>query len=119
MIRLLIARWAFNVGALFVAAVILDGVSYGDKAWVLIVAGLVFGIVNTFVKPIVTLLALPLIVLTLGLAYFGVNMLMLYMTHWIVDDFEVGGFWSVVAATIIVWLVNTILTATVGRELER
>jgi uncharacterized membrane protein YvlD (DUF360 family) len=50
-------------------------------------------------------------VLTLGVAYFFVNVLMLLLTGWVVGDFDVGGFWTVVGATIVVWLVNVAISA--------
>ncbi len=109
--------WAFNVAALWVAAKLLSGVDVtGDDAWVTyVVAGFVFSLVNVFVKPFVAILAIPLIILTLGIAYFLVNVLMIFVTSWIVDDFHVDGFWSGVAAAIVVWLVNVLLDA-LGRR---
>ena len=111
MIRRLAITYAFNVAALFVAAWVVEGISYGDKAWTLFGAGLVFSLINLLVKPIVKLLALPLIIITLGIALFFVNLLMLYLTSWIVDDFNIDDFGSAIAATIVVWLVNTLLEA--------
>ena len=112
--RRFLVTWAFNTAALFVASWLLSGISYGDSAWALVVAGLVFSIVNIFVKPILTVLALPLIVITLGLAFFLINLLMLYLTDWVVGDFEIDSFWWGVAATIIVWIVNAFLEAFFG-----
>ena len=108
-IRLLLA-WACNVAALWVACRLLDGLDY-ETFWHLIVAGAVFGIVNTILKPIVTLLGLPIIVITLGIAYFFVNLLMLYITSWVVPGFSVDGFWDAVLGTIIIWAVNVVLRA--------
>jgi len=71
----------------------------------------VFGLVNMFLKPIVTLLALPLIVLTLGFAYFFVNLLMLYVTTWIVGPFRIASFADAVWGTLIIWIVNVGLQA--------
>jgi len=113
MIRRLAIMWAFNIVALFVADWIVDGIHFDDK-WVVVIAALVFAIVNWIVKPITTLLALPLIILTLGIAFFFVNLLMLYITSWIVSGFSISGFWSAVGATIIVWIVNSILSAVFG-----
>lgn len=110
--------WAGNIAALFVAAALLDGISYGDGWWALVLAALVFSLVNAVVRPIVFILSLPLIVLTLGIALFFVNLLMLYVTSWIVSDFKIDGFWSAVGATIIVWLVNALLAATVFRRFQ-
>jgi putative membrane protein len=108
-LRLLLA-WACNVAALWVACRLLDGLDY-ETFWHLIVAGAVFGIVNTILKPIVTLLGLPIIVITLGIAYFFVNLLMLYITSWVVPGFSVDGFWDAVLGTIIIWAVNVVLRA--------
>lgn len=110
--------WAFNVAALWVAAKLLDGVHVsGDHTWLtFVLAGLVFSLANMVVKPIVAILAIPLIILTLGIAYFLVNVLMIFVTSWIVDDFHVDGFWSGVGAAIVVWLVNVLLDA-LGRRL--
>lgn len=109
--------WAFNVAALWVADKLLSGVDVtGDHAWVtFVLAGLVFSLANTIVKPIVAILAIPLIILTLGIAYFLVNVLMIFLTSWIVGDFHVDGFWSGVGAAIVVWLVNMLLDA-LGRR---
>jgi putative membrane protein len=109
MLRRFGVTWAFNVAALFVAAWVVDGIGYGDKAWTLFGAALVFSLVNMLVKPFVKLLALPLIIITLGIALFFINLLMLYLTSWIVSDFNIDDFGSAIAATIIVWLVNTVL----------
>jgi uncharacterized membrane protein YvlD (DUF360 family) len=54
----------------------------------------------------VTFIALPLILLTFGIAYFFVNVVMLLFTEWVVPDFSIDGFWTYVGATIVIWLVN-------------
>ena len=106
MVELLI-RLAGNLAALWVASELFDG----DSFWVLLLAAAVFTIVNWIVKPIVAILSIPLIILTLGVAYFFVNVLMLLLTDWVVGDFEAGGFWTVVGATIIIWVVNLVIGA--------
>ena len=58
---------------------------------------------------------LPLIILTFGIALFFINMAMFALTAWIVPGFDVGGFWSVVQGTIIIWIVNLIIDFAVGR----
>jgi putative membrane protein len=113
-----LVTWLFNVAALWVAAKLLDGVHVSaDHAWVtFVLAGLVFSLANMVVKPIVAILAIPLIILTLWIAYFLVNVLMIFLTSWVVGDFHVDGFWSGVAAAIVVWAVNVLLD-TLGRRL--
>jgi len=109
LLRLLFA-WLSNVVALFVAAWIVSGVDYGDDFWILFVAALVFTVVNFFVRPLVILLALPAVILTLGLALILINTFMLYLTDWIVPSFETGSFWSTLLAAIIISIVNMILS---------
>ena len=118
MTRRLLIAWAGNIAALFVAAALLDGIDYGDSWWALVLAALVFSVVNWLVRPVVTILSLPLIILTLGIALFFVNLLMLYITSWIVSDFTIDSFGSAVGATIIVWAVNAVLEATVFRRVR-
>ena len=116
LLRFLIT-WAFNLVALWVAALLLSGIDY-DGFGVLVVASLVFSIVNIFVRPLVILFTLPLVIITLGIALFFINLFMLYLTSWIVDDFTIDGFWWAFLATIIVWLVNTVLEAFFGDDLR-
>ena len=112
-------RWVSNVLALFVAAWILSGVSYGDQWWTLFIAAAVFTLVNSWVKPILTLLSIPFIVVTLGIFYFLINVLMLYLTDWIVPDFEIKTFWWAVLAAIIVSIVNGLLNMLMPDDDER
>jgi putative membrane protein len=105
-----LVRWAFNVAALWVAAKLLSGVFVtGDQFLTLVLAGLVLGLANMVVKPVLVILALPLILLTLGIAYFLVNVVIVFFTSWIVSGFHVEGFWAGVGAALIVWGVNVLL----------
>ena len=112
----LLYAWLSNIVALFAAAWIIPGIGYGSDWWTLVLAALVFALVNAVVRPLVVLLALPAVVLSLGIGLFFVNMLMLWLTDEIVPSFEVGGFWSVVGGTVIVWLVNALLSGLRQRE---
>ena len=116
MLRRFLVTWLFNVIALWVASELLADISYGGNEWVLVLAALVFSVVNIFVRPVVILFTLPLVILTLGIALFFINLLMLYLTSWIVDDFTVDSFWEAILATIIIWIVNMVLEALFGRE---
>ncbi len=105
--------WLSNAVMLVVAALVLTNVTVAT-AGDLIVAAALFGILNTFLKPLVRLVTLPLAVLTLGIAWFFVSMLMLYLTQAIVSGFAIHGFWTLVWATIIVWVVDLLIDVVVG-----
>jgi putative membrane protein len=115
MIRRLAVTWVFNTVALFVATWMLSGLSYGSDWWALLVAGFVFTLVNFFLKPVLTVLSIPFIIVTLGIFYLLINVFMLYLTHWIVPQFTIAGFWWAVLAAIIVSAVNGILHWFFGR----
>jgi putative membrane protein len=110
--------WIFNTVALFVATWLLSGLSYGSDWWALLVAGLVFTLVNFFLKPALTILSIPLIIVTLGIFYLLINVFMLYLTHWIVHQFTIASFWWALLAAVIVSIVNAILRG-VFRRRER
>jgi len=111
MIRLakqLTLSWVANAITLAVVTAVLSGVTV-DTVGDLVRAALLFGILNTILKPLLRLLTLPLAFITLGLIWFGVAMLMLWLTDLLIDGFEIHGFRSLVWATIIVWAVNVVL----------
>src|SRR5918996_3702868 len=77
--------------------------------WSYALGALALGLGNMFLKPILAVLALPLIIITLGVAYFALNVAMLALAEWIAPHFSVDGFWTYVGATIVVWLLNVAL----------
>ena len=109
----LLLSWVSNIVALLVADWIFDGVTIGHW-WPIILGAAVLGIANTIVKPILALLTLPLVIITLGLAYFAINVLMLAIAEWIAPDFSIDGFWTYIGATIVVSLVNWALYGIFG-----
>jgi len=111
MVRLakqLTLSWVANAIVLLVVTLVLSGVK-SDTAGDLIRAALLFGILNTILKPVLRLLTLPLAFITLGLIWFGVAMVMLWLTSIFIDGFSIHGFWTYVWATVIVWVVNVVL----------
>jgi putative membrane protein len=102
--------WGVNIVALLVIDGIFDGVEIGRWGPVLLGAA-VLALANAFVKPVLTILTFPIILITLGLFYFVLNIAMLALAEWIAPDFSIDGFWTYVGATIVVWLVNWALYA--------
>jgi putative membrane protein len=105
--------WLTNALVLLIVDVLLTGVS-ASNVGALLFAAAVFGVLNTILKPLLRFITLPLAILTLGIAWFFVSLLMLEITNWIVSGFNIDGFWTLVGATLIVWVVNVILDFTPG-----
>jgi putative membrane protein len=100
--------WLTNALVLGVVAGLLHGV-HVRNAGSLLAGAAVFGVLNTLLKPLLRFVTLPLAILSFGIAWFFVSMLMILLTKDIVSGFRVNGFWTLVAATLIVWLVNLAL----------
>jgi len=106
LLRLAVA-WAINAAALWVADGLWDGVRIKGTAAYLI-GSAVLGIANTFIKPLLAILTLPLIVITLGFFYLLINIAMLALAEWIAPHFSIDGFWTYVGTVLVVWAVNWI-----------
>jgi putative membrane protein len=105
--------WLTNALVLAIVAGVLSGVrvvNAGD----LLEAAAAFGVLNTLLKPLLRLATLPLAIVSFGIAWFFVSLLMLVLTKAIVSGFYVHGFSTLVLATLIVWLVNVLLDLTPG-----
>jgi putative membrane protein len=105
--------WLTNAIVLAIVAAVLSGVTVKNFG-ALLEAAAVFGVLNTLLKPFLRLITLPLALLTFGIAWFFVSLLMLVITRGIVSGFHITGFWTLVEATLIVWVVNMVLDFTPG-----
>jgi putative membrane protein len=101
--------WLCNIIALYVAALIVPGVFYHGSFWPLVLAALVFGILNMLVRPVLIFLTLPAVIVTFGLFILIINALMLYITSAAVHQYHIGGFWSTIGAVIVISIINLIL----------
>lgn len=108
-----LVSWGVNILALIVVDWLFSGVEIGRWGPILLAAA-ILSLANTFLKPVLAILTLPLILVTFGLAYFALNVLMLALAVWITPDFSIDGFWTYVGATIVISLVNWV----VGRALD-
>ena len=110
----LLLHWVFNAVALWTAAYFLNGLDFnGDTVRLLMVAA-VFGIVNSLLRPLLTILTCPLIVLTLGLFTLVINAVMLMVTGWLSERWDLGftvaGFWPAFWGGLVVGLVSLMLS---------
>jgi putative membrane protein len=112
--RSLLLHWLFNAVALWVAAYLLNGLDFSGDLVKLILVAAVFGVVNSLLRPLLTVLTCPLIVLTLGLFTLVINALMLLVTGWLSArwnlGFTVAGFWPAFWGGLVVGLVSLALS---------
>ena len=105
----LLLRLLINTAALWVAVRFIPGISFAGNPVLLLGVALVFGVVNTILKPIVTLLSLPAVLLTLGIFLLVINAFMLWFTGWLSTSlglgFHVDGFGAAFLGGIVVALV--------------
>jgi putative membrane protein len=101
---------AINAVALWVADLLFDSMSI-HGFWSYFLATLVLAIANAIIKPILTILTLPLIIITLGLFLLVINIAMIGLAEWIAPNFSINGFWTYVGVVVILWLVNWIADA--------
>lgn len=104
----LIMRLAINVFALFVVEYLVPGFGLAGIETA-IVAAIVIGIVNTLIKPILQLIALPISILTFGIAAFLINVGLLYLTSRVVPGFTIASFTTAIIASIALSLVSWFL----------
>jgi putative membrane protein len=114
----LILRWVITAVALAAAAYLIPGIHVApgqDGVIAVVIVAAVFGLVNAFVRPILTLLSCGLIVLTLGLFLLVINALMLMLAAWVSENFlnaafRIDGFWPALWGSIVVSIVSFVLS---------
>ena len=114
-----LVKVAVNAVALWVAAWLVPGITFGEgkfgsKFATVVLVAIVFGVINAVVKPIAKLLSFPVIILTLGLFTFIVNAFMLQLTEWVADplglSFTIAHFfWDAVLGALIITIVSMVL----------
>lgn len=108
-----VLRVLINAAAIYLAATIVPGIEVRDVLTAL-GAGLVLGLINAVVRPVLVVLTLPVTILTLGLFLFVLNALCLWLTAQLVKGFEVQGFWPALLGALLISVVSWILTAFVS-----
>ena len=104
----LLWSWIANAITLVVIIAVFSGVTIGGVG-ALLEAALIFGLLNSLVKPILKTITLPLAVVTLRLIWFFISAAMLKLTALIISSFDIHGFMTLVWATVVVWAVNLLL----------
>lgn len=108
-------RTLITAAALWAATELVPGIEARGLV-TLLIAAVLFGLVNAVVKPVVKLLSLPLTILTLGLFLLVINAAMLGLTALLLPGFRVDGFWAAFLGAIVVGVVGWATTRLVGRR---
>lgn len=111
----LILRIVINAIAIWVATLLLSGLTFSGSVLNLLGVAIIFGLVNALIRPIVKLLTLPITIVTLGLFSLVINTLMLMLTTWLSDSLSLGGgvfqnFLTAFVGAILISIVSTILS---------
>ncbi|MEJ2683982.1 MAG: phage holin family protein [Candidatus Sulfobium sp.] len=113
-------RWLINTIAIMVAVKLVPGIVYIGGWWGILIVGVIFGLVNAYIRPLIQIFTLPLLVLTLGLFTFIINAIMLGITSWLSEQFNLGfsvaGFKSAFLGALIVSFVSMVLTCIMPQE---
>jgi putative membrane protein len=113
-VRSLLLHWVLNAAALWAAAALVPGLEFNGGLGRLLLVAAVFGVVNSILRPLLTILTCPLIVLTLGLFTLVINALMLLVTGWLSESWNLGftvtGFWAAFWGGVAVGLVSMLLS---------
>lgn len=116
-LRLLVNAAALGFATWLLTGIALTAPSTEGKVLAILVVALIFGVLNALVKPVLTLVTSPLVLLTLGLFLIVINACMLLLTSWVAGlvglGWQVQGFWTAVFGSIIVSLVSFFLGAIV------
>ena len=122
-VKLLVSTFAVLITAYFLSGVTIgnnqfyvgDSVELNHFTTALMVA-IVLAFLNTIVKPILTILSLPITFFTLGLFLLAINAFIILFANKLVDGFSVNGFWTALWFSLILWLVNSILDSVFGNK---
>jgi putative membrane protein len=114
MLGRLIAQTVIDGFALWLAALVFDGVHFDGNLAALTVTAIVFGVVNLVVRPFVVLLTLPLTILTFGLFLPVINAMMLMLTGTLSRSYSVDSFWAALLAGLLVSLIDMALGLVIG-----
>ena len=106
-------RAAISALGLWVASQLLDGLHFVAPS-TLLLAAVLLGVANAFVRPLAFILTLPITIVTLGLFLLVLNAGMVALVAWIVPGFTIAGFWTAVGAAIIVGIVSWAASGLIG-----
>ena len=103
-----------NALALLATAYFVPGIRFSGSITQLLLAGLIFGLLNLIVRPIAVILSLPALVLTLGLFYFVLNGILLWVAAQFIPGYRVDGIVAGMLGSLVIAIVNWLVGAIFG-----
>lgn len=104
----LVLKLAINVFTLFIVSYLVPGFSF-DSTLSIVVTAVVIGIINTFIKPVLQIIFLPISIITLGIGAFLINVLLLWGTSFVVRGFDIDRFFTAIIASVVLTFVSIFL----------
>lgn len=115
-------KWVMNTIAIILAVKFVPGIVYSGEWWGILIVGMIFGLVNTVIRPLIKLFTFPLLILTLGLFTFVINAMMLSLTSWLSESLHLGfrieGFKSAFWGALVISIVSLVLSCLMPQEKE-
>ncbi|MDJ0952647.1 MAG: phage holin family protein [Acidimicrobiia bacterium] len=112
----LILKLLINAAALWVAGEVISGIDLEGDFWTILLVALIFGLVNTFIKPVLRLLSFPVIIVTIGLFTLVINAAMLGLTAAISNALSIENFWSALLGAVVISIVSAVLSTLVPND---
>jgi len=103
-----IAQILVNALAIFLADYLVPGFIFKGDLLTLIIAGLVLGLINVFIRPVLRLISTPLIIFSLGLFIVIINIILLWILEYLIPDLTITGFWNYFWGVLIISMVNIV-----------
>ena len=98
--------------AVYLTVNLVPGISVAGGWTTLLLVSLVWSVIITVVRPVLTILSLPITIITLGLFHFILNALLFWAMSWIVPGFHIAGFWPALLGSIVLslfsWLIEKV-----------
>ena len=113
--RVFLLKWFVTAVSIFIVASIFNLI-YIENLRVLILAALVLGILNVFLRPFLLLLTLPINIFSLGLFTLVINAFLLYAVSGLVSGFEITSFWKAFWAALLISIVNALINFLIHRK---
>ncbi|MEZ0485850.1 phage holin family protein [Fibrella aquatica] len=109
----IIIRILISAVAVYIASIFVPGIRVSGGPTTYLIVAIVLGLLNAFVKPVLTILTIPITIITLGLFLIVLNVLMVYLAAYLVSGFAVSGFIAALlfsfVVSIVTWLIDAIV----------